>query len=140
MIIEAVKKYIVQSLLVLGILGYLWHEHTSTENKLTEARQEVRDLKSTRERLENEVEGLKEQIEIDTKAASKHGKAQGALDVKQAVAIEKVQHEVTTLLQEAPVETRGTKPVVDAVSAAVIDGMWRSYDDSIRGETSSSSE
>lgn len=140
MILDAIKKYIIQTLLVVGVLGGLYWKHTQDTNKLTEARKEVKELKTTRERLEGEVEGLKEQTKIDTKAASDHGKAQGALEVKQAVALEKVQHEVTSLLQEAPVETRGSKPVVDSVSGAVIDGMWDSYRNSVRGEAASSSQ
>ncbi|MNG39951.1 hypothetical protein D3C84_1283160 [compost metagenome] len=51
-----------------------------------------------------------------------------------------MQHEVERVLQEAPVESRGSPQVVDAVSAAVIDGMWDSYDHSVRGETPSPTE
>jgi TolA-binding protein len=130
---EVFKKYILQALLVVAVIGGLYWKHTQTEKNLTEARKEVKELKQTRERLEGEVEGLKEQTQIDTKAASDHGKAQGAQDVSQAVAREKVQHEVTTLLQEAPVGTIGSPAVVDPVSAAVIDGMWESYRNSVRG-------
>lgn len=131
---EVFKKYILQTLVVVTVLGGLYWKHTQTEKNLTEARKEVKELKQTRERLEGEVEGLKEQTQIDTKTASEHGKAQGAQAVEQAVAREKVQHEVTTLLQEAPVESRGSPVVLDRVSGAVIDGMWNSYRNSVRGQ------
>lgn len=139
---ELFKKYVLQGLLVVIVLGGLYWKHTQTEKNLTEARKEVKELKQTRERLSGEVDGLKEQTKIDTNTASGHGKAQGELAVKQAVAIEKVQHEVTTLLQEAPVESRGSSAVIDRVSAAVVDGMWESYNNGIRGkrETSDSSK
>lgn len=130
---EVFKKYILQTLLVAIVLGGLYWKHTNTEKNLSEARKEVKELKQTRERLEGEVEGLKEQTQIDTKAASDHGKAQGEQDVAQAVAREKVQHEVTTLLQEAPVGTLGLPGVVDSVSNVVIDGMWDSYRNGVRG-------
>lgn len=132
--IEGIKKYILQLLLIGVVAGGLYAYLQSNADALKEAKEQTKELKRDNKRLEDEAKDLREQSPVDKKTSLNHSKAQGVLEVKHAVAIEKVQHEVDRVLQEAPVENRDSRQVVDAVSSAVVDGMWDSYNSSVRGE------
>lgn len=127
------KKYILQALLVFAVFyGLHWYYEVS-QQEITEATQKAETLEGDNKKLVDEVKDLKEQSPIDIKSASDHQKDQGDLELVQTVAIEKVQHEVKKVLQEAPVEDRDSKSTADSVSSAVVDGMWDSYKGSVRG-------
>ena len=130
------KKNILQLLLIFAVFyGLQWY-YENSQQEIKDATEKVETLEGDNKKLVDEVKDLKEQSPIDTKTVSDHQKEQGNLELVQTVAIEKVQHEVKKVLQEAPVEDRDSKSTADSVSGAVIDGMWDSYKGSVRGGTS----
>lgn len=129
------KKNILQLLLIFAVFyGLQWY-YENSQQEIKDATEKVETLEGDNKKLVDEVKDLKEQSPIDTKTVSDHQKEQGNLELVQTVAIEKVQHEVKKVLQEAPVEDRDSKSTADSVSGAVIDGMWDSYKGSVRGGT-----
>ena len=127
------KKYIFQLLLIFAVFyGLQWY-YENSQQEIKDATEKAETLEGDNKKLVNEVKDLKDQSPIDTKTVSDHQKEQGNLELVQTVAIEKVQHEVKKVLQEAPVEDRDSKSTADSVSGAVVDGMWDSYNGSVRG-------
>lgn len=131
----AIRKYALQALLVIGVVYGVYYYIESTNSELEVATKQAADLETDNQRLVDEVKDLREQSPIDTKAVSDHQTEQGALDVDQAVAIEKVQHEVRKALQVVPTDPFSALQVTDAVSTAVIDGMWSSYKGTVRRDS-----
>lgn len=129
------KKNILQLLLIFAVFYWLQWYYENSQQEIKDATEKVETLEGDNKKLVDEVKDLKEQSPIDTKTVSDHQKEQGNLELVQTVAIEKVQHEVKKVLQEAPVEDRDSKSTADSVSGAVIDGMWDSYKGSVRGGT-----
>lgn len=127
------KKNILQLLLIFAVFyGLQWY-YENSQQEIKDATEKIETLEGDNKKLVDEVKDLREQSPIDTKTVSDHQKEQGNLELVQTVAIEKVQHEVKKVLQEAPVEDRDSKSTADSVSGAVIDGMWDSYKGSVRG-------
>ena len=133
------KKYILRLLLIVLVFGGLYWYIDSSNKELAAAKQSAATLTATNKKLNDEVKDSKEQSKIDTQTVSTNQKAQGELEVVQAVAIEKVQNEVKHVLQGAPVGSLDSKSTSDAVSAAVVDGMWDSYNGSVHGGAVTSS-
>lgn len=134
------KKNILQLLLIFAVFyGLQWY-YENSQQEIKDATEKVETLEGDNKKLVDEVKDLKEQSPIDTKTVSDHQKEQGNLELVQTVAIEKVQHEVKKVLQEAPVEDRDSKSTTDSVSGAVVDGMWDSYNRSVRGGTGKTSK
>jgi hypothetical protein len=134
------KKNIFQLLLIFAVFYGLYWYYENSQQEIKDATEKVETLEGDNKKLVGEVKDLKEQSPIDIKTASDHQKDQGDLELVQTVAIEKVQHEVKKVLQEAPVEDRDSKSTADSVSGAVVDGMWDSYNGSVRGGTGKTSK
>jgi exosome complex RNA-binding protein Csl4 len=121
------KKNILQLLVVVGVSYGLYAYIVNTKAELVVAEQQAVDLEGDNKQLENVVKDLKEQSPIDISAVETHLTEQGALEVEQAVAIEKVQHEVIEALRIVPVGVQDSIRIGDAVSGTVLNGMWDSY-------------
>lgn len=129
----AFKKNILH-LLIIGGIGYgLYHYIETTNSELDAATKQAADLEGDNKRLGNEVKGLMEQSPIDINTVSTHLTEQGALEVEQTVAIEKVQHEVLEALRIVPVDVQDSIRIGNTVSGTVLDGMWNSYNSANRG-------
>lgn len=127
------KKNIPKLLFIAAVLYGLWWYYEDTQRALDTAAENAETLEGDNEKLGHEVKDLKEQTKIDILTVGTHSKDQGDLDVEQAVALEKVQHEVNAVLQEVPAENRDSKSTADSVTRVVIDGMWNSYKSAVHG-------
>lgn len=127
------KSQLIRVLLIVGVIYGLYYYYESSQEAINTATEKAVVLEGVNQKLVDEVKDIKEQSPIDNKTVSEHQKDLGDLNVFQIVADEKVQYEVSLMLQGVPAEKRDSKEVVDSVSRAVISGMWNSYKGSVRG-------